>query len=150
MKITSTILIMACAALIIYPLWGLLSPESYLHELLEEFPSVNKTSVNQIKLAALIQLVENVILASVFINLARYIQTPTKAALLKFAACTLMIYPLFAMISHFFIGMALSQHLKQPLLHIELSANSLFYMVMGAALLGINKAQSATFYNQND
>ncbi|WP_108946559.1 hypothetical protein [Shewanella halifaxensis] len=53
-------------------------------------------------------------------------------------------------ISHFFMAMALSQHLKQPLLHIELSANSLFYMVMGAALLGINKAQSATFYNQND
>lgn len=150
MKIISTILIIACAALIIYPLWGLLNPDSYLHELLEEFPSVHKTSVNQIKLAALIQLVENVILASVFINLTRYIQTPTKSALLNFSACTLMIYPLLAMISNFFMGMALTQHLKQPLLHLELSAHALFYLVMGVALLGINKAQRATFNNQTD
>ncbi|MCK8047033.1 hypothetical protein MSG37_19270 [Shewanella sp. 1CM18E] len=144
MKIILIFLILSSAVVVIYPTWGLLSPETYLHELLEQFPSVNKTSVTQIKLAALIQIIANLILASVFINLARYMQTPTKPKLLKFAALTLMIYPFLTIIFNLLIGMVLSQHLQQPQLHIELSASSLFYLVMGAALLGINKTQQQT------
>ena len=122
--------------LLAYPVWALLSPESYRAGL-EDFPQAAAATVAQLQMAAAIHWLKNAYLAFAFLLLARYVGRPTQPSDLRRAAILLMLFPLIA-----FLHIALSQVAMSPdredlQLSIHISTDLLIYVAFGLSLLGI-------------
>ncbi|WP_153914263.1 hypothetical protein [Shewanella sp. TC10] len=144
MFIIKGLLITAAAIVVLYPLWGVLQPMSYMAELLEVYPFAKGANEAQIRIAAGLLLISNSIMGLSLVLISRYISYPISTHFLKLSALLLISYPLILSVVEVFSSKELSRHLDSPIVTLEFSAIKLFYMVFGMALLGIFKTLKQT------
>ncbi|GIU46817.1 hypothetical protein TUM4438_23730 [Shewanella sairae] len=126
--------------LLLYPLWGMLSPSSFLTELIEDYPNVLEAAASQVRVVALLFFIENGILATALFSLGQFISNSKDFGKLKTAGLLLLLYPVVKTVINTLGGIVLYIHLTETALIIELSTQTLFYGVMGLALIGISSS----------
>lgn len=122
--------------LLAYPLWCLVSPESYRLELEELYGAAEATTA-QLQMVAGIHWLKNACLAYAFLLLARYIGQPDKPADLRRAGALLTGFPLVEVLYQFFAQLAMSSGAQDLSVNIQLTSDFLLYCVLGLALIGI-------------
>ncbi|WP_139326783.1 hypothetical protein [Shewanella sp. UCD-KL21] len=142
MLIIRFILFFAAFFIMLYPIWGLIEPTSYLNELIETFPFAKGASDAQVQKALIILLLPNAIISVALVLIAKFISTPSIYNFAYTAAILLMLFPIIQSVADIFIGSVLSQHLEGSSMAIELSSQKLFYFIFGLAIWAISKSQS--------
>lgn len=127
--------------LLLYPLWGILSPSSFLTELIEDYPNALEAAASQVRVVALLFFIENGVLATALLSIGQFISNSKDFGKLKTAGLLLLVYPVVKTVIHTLGGIILYNHLTETALIIELSTQTLFYGVIGLALIGIYQAQ---------
>ena len=146
MNIISKLLYLFAFTLILYPLWGMLSPLTFLTELIEDYPKAIEAAPLQVRIVALLMLIGNGFLASALFTISGFINNPNRLYKIKSAGLLLLLYPFVLTVINALSGVVLHSHLTEAALVIELSAQTLFYSVMGLALIGIYQAQKKRLY----
>lgn len=141
MLLIRVILIISAVVVILYPVWGLIDPGSYLVEILESYPFANEASDSQVRQAALLLWLSNIMMSLALFFLAQFIRHPKNYYLAKYSAFTLIFYPIILTVVQIASGFILSSHLDKPFLSLEFSAIKGFYMLFGLAVFGIYKTQ---------
>ena len=136
------LLFLGAAALLAYPLWGLLDPNSYTSELREHYAFAEGASSEQIRSSAAMLWLSNGVLAIAFIYISRYIKQPTKSAFATIAGLALISYPFVRTFIEVWSGVNLTSHVETASVSIEFSSEKAFYVVYGMAVIGIAKAWS--------
>ncbi len=136
------LLVCGAAALLAYPLWGLLDPSSYAVELKEHYAFADGASSRQIRSSAAMLWLSNGVLAIAFISIARYIKQPRQSAFATFAGFALITYPFVRTFIEVWSGLNLTSHIETASISIELSSEKAFYIVYGMAIIGIASAWS--------
>ncbi|WP_286265975.1 hypothetical protein [Thalassotalea atypica] len=131
----------AALLILIYPIWGLVSPERYLLELLEVYPSAKDASMVQVKKAALMLWISNTVLSLSLLFLVMFIKQPEDYKFAKLSAIALFCYPIIQTVIEVFTSAVLYSHLDSGQAVVEFSAIKAFYLLMGLALVGIYKSQ---------
>ena len=142
MPIIKGILYFVAILIMLYPVWGIVEPASYLNELIETFPFAKGANDEQVLKSSLILLLPNSAIAISLIFLAKYISTPSSYVYAKITAMSLMLFPILQSVGDIFIGSVLSQHVQGASVAVELSSQKLFYFLFGLAIWGIGKSQS--------
>ena len=141
MLIIRLVLIVSALLVVVYPVWGLIYPTSYLPELVEVYPHAEGASVDQVKKAALILWLSNIILSLSLFLLALFIKKPQNYKLAKLSAIALIGYPIMLTIVEVLSSSVLYSHLDKAPVVVEFSAIKGFYIIFGLALIGVYKSQ---------
>lgn len=142
MLIIKWILYFAAILIMLYPVWGVVEPASYLNELIETFPFAIGANDEQVLKSSLILLLPNAAIAIALIFLAKFISKPSSYVFAKVTAISLILFPILQTVGDIFIGSVLSQQVQGAFVAVELSSQKLFYFLFGLAIWGIGKSQS--------
>ena len=142
MKAIRILLVFSALIIVLYPIWGIIDPQSYLIEILEVYPEAVDASDSQVRKAALLLLLSNLIIASALLYIAKFIASPNQYGLAKIAALCLIAHPFMLTIVEVISGSVLYKHLDSSNVSIEFSAIKMFYIIFGFAIIGIYKSQS--------
>jgi len=138
------ILFITATLILLYPIWGIIAPDSYLNELLDKFPFAIGASEAQIQQSSLILLIPSFFISISFVFIAKFMSNPKSYIYAKLAAIALVISPLLQSICEVFIGRILSQHLldtQDASISVGLSSISFLYILFGLVVWGISKSQ---------
>ncbi|MCU8037364.1 hypothetical protein ACRN98_01870 [Shewanella oncorhynchi] len=135
------ILMLTAVLLCLYPVWGLVSPASYLQEILEVYPDAEEASHTQVRITAAILWISNLTLSFALLFIAKFIKQPQTYKFAKISSIALISYPFILTITEAISHSILYRHLEHPTLTIEFSAQKLFYFVFGLIILGIYQSQ---------
>ena len=124
--------------LLAYPVWGLVSPETYAAEL-EEFSQAATAAASQIQMAAGIHWLKNAYLAFACLLLARYLGSRERRGDLTRAGALLMAWPVILLIYQVLAQVAMSSDPQDLDLQIHIRGEWLLYSVLGLALIGISR-----------
>jgi len=141
------ILMLTAVLLCIYPVWGLVSPASYLQEILEVYPYAEQASHTQVRITAAILWISNLTLSLALLFIAKFIKQPQKYRFAKISSIALISYPFILTITETISNSILYRNLEHPTLTIEFSAQKIFYFVFGLIIWGIYQSQHE--YKQN-
>ena len=141
MLVIRIILFLSAILIMIYPVWGIIDPSSYLNELIETFPLAKGASNSQVQKSSLILLLPNTVISIALIFIAKFISSPSSYSFAKIAAITLIFFPISQSIGDVFIGSMLSQHVSGSSVALELSSQKLFYCLFGLAIWAVGKSQ---------
>lgn len=142
MRLAAIILLgLGAAALMAYPLWGLLSPETYAHELKAHYAYGEGASDMQIRKSAAMVWAPNGLLASAFVCLAAFTATPRRTAHARWAGACLIAYPFVRTLVEALSGLNLTLHVEGVEVAAQFSSEKLVYIAFGVALLGIASAR---------
>ncbi len=141
MLIIRLILFSAAFLIMLYPVWGLFEPSSYLNELIETFPFAKGASDAQVQKSSLILLLPNATISIALVLIAKFISNPSTYNFAYIAASLLIFFPILQSVGDMFIGSVLSQHVEGSSMAIELSSQKLFYFLFGLAIWAIGKSQ---------
>ncbi|ARD21768.1 hypothetical protein [Shewanella japonica] len=136
------LLYIAASVVVLYPLWGLIQPASYLTEIVEVYPFAGDANEAQVRVAAGLLLLSNTVMGLSLVSIAGLIARPTSIHLLKLSALLLITYPFLLTVVEVFSAKALSSHLEASAVTVEFSAMKLFYVIFGIGLLGVFKTIS--------
>ena len=128
-------------AILVYPFWGIVAPQSYLVELLETYPLAKQANSSQIKLAAGQLLISNVAFAFAIFLLAKFIQFPQQYYRAKYAAILFICYPFMLSLVEALNSAVLYEGVDGAHFVVELSAMKLFYIVFGIIIIGVYQSQ---------
>lgn len=78
MKFIVTVLLVSALMLVVYPIWGLVDPTTFLQELVEQFPLAENASSDQVRRAAYYMLVSNGVLVVALLLLVQFITRPER------------------------------------------------------------------------
>ena len=141
MKLTAIIVLATTALLLmLYPLWGLLHPESYGAVLQAEFDLTESIAPDLVQRSAAMNWAPNGILASAFVCLAGFVARPGRRIHAHWAGGCLIVYPLVRSIADGLSGLNLTSHSPEPEFALFFGGENLVYMVFGLAVLGIASA----------
>ena len=138
------LLVFAAAALLAYPLWGLLEPNSYALELKEHYAFAEGASSVQIRRSAAILWLSNGVLAIAFIYISRYIKHPEQSVFATFAGLALITYPFVRIFIEVWSGLNLTSHVETASVALEFSSEKVLYIIYGMSVIGIANALSET------
>lgn len=138
--VACVVLCSAVLMLLLYPLWGVLDPNSFSKELSENHVSASSAALSQIQHAATILWLSNTILAFALGQLALFVSRPYKLSAARIAGTTLIVYPFARSCVDVWMGIVLTSHVPGKGIAIEFSAEKLFFVVFGMAVLGIASA----------
>ncbi|CAM4215869.1 hypothetical protein [Shewanella denitrificans] len=108
MLIIRFILFFAAFVIMLYPVWGLIEPTSYLNELVETFPFAKGASDAQVQKSSLILLLPNAIISIALVLIAKFISNPSTYNFAYIAATLLVFFPILQSVGDIFIGSVLS------------------------------------------
>ncbi len=132
-----SVLVAVAALLMLYPLWGLLGPESYVLLLYAEFGLSGDVAPDLVQRSAAMNWASNGILASSFVCLAGFVADPTRTIHARWAAGCLIAYPFVRATVLAWMGFTLTSHTEDPEFIWFLRVEDTVYLVFGIALLGI-------------
>ncbi|MBY5992942.1 hypothetical protein [Ferrimonas balearica] len=141
--LASILLVLSAALLLIYPLWGLLSPESYAEELMAHYVYAEGFELGKVQLSAALLWLSNGVLALSLVALAVFLYRPHNSALLQRSGLALALYPFVRAFVEVRIALNLTAHVDDAAVTLSISAEKLFYLVMGIGLMAIAKVVSA-------
>ena len=133
------VLMLAAGLLLLYPLWGVLSPEGFRAEVQEQFPYASAASAQQIATSAAMLWASNGVLALAFVALAGFIMRPEHYHRLTLSGGLLLAYPLVLTAVEIFTGIHLATGQEDVQVNIELSTDKALFLVFGVAILGVSK-----------
>lgn len=132
--------------LLLYPVWLLLTPESYRGELLEDYAQAATATAEQLQAAGGLHWLKNAYLAFCFLLLARYLGSSGRPADVQRAGWLLVAFPAVLLIFQVLTQLAISTDPEELELKLTLHSDLLLYGVLGLALVGIartpNKAST--------
>jgi len=140
-KIIRLILFFSAILIMLYPVWGIIDPASYLNELIETFPFAKGASDSQVQKSSLILLLPNITISIALVFIAKFISNPNSYSFANITAILLIFFPILQSVGDIFIGSVLSQHVQGSSVVIELSSQKLFYFLFGLAIWAIGKSQ---------
>jgi len=135
------ILLFVAVFILLYPIWGIIDPTSYLNEFIEKFPFAEGASDEQIRKSSLILILSNSLISISFIFIVKFISKPNSYIFAKISAATLIIYPIFQNVCDVFIGNILSQHTQDVSISVGLSSQNIVYLLFGLIIFGISNSQ---------
>lgn len=143
MKLSAGIILWIGGALLLaYPFWGILYPDSYAQELSQHYAYAEGVSAGQVKSSAAMLWLSNGVIALGFFFLAAFISRPEKSLYAKLAGTSLILYPFFRTFVEVWSGLNLTSHASGVEVPVEFSAEKLFFVAFGIALLGLAAAVS--------
>lgn len=125
--------------LMAFPIWGLISPESYRTELVEDFFQAETAAVADLQIAAGVHWLKNTYLAFAFLLLARYVGKPEAIGDVGRAGYLLLAFPLVLVAYQAMTQLALSVDKENLELSLSIRASMLLYAIVGLSLVGIAK-----------
>lgn len=129
-------LLAVAIGLVVYPLWGILSPDSYAQtELKHHYALDENTSLQQVISAAFWLYLSNLPLALGLVAFSRYLLRPSKFKWALFGGLAILLFPVFRVASHILMDLQLTSHLSSAAVAISFSAEELLTMLLGALLL---------------
>lgn len=136
-------LLFAGALLLVYPLWGLLSPESYFtEELSQHYIYAEGVSLSQIRHSAAMLWLSNGIIALALIQLASFVSNPQMLLPARIAGIALIVYPVARTVVETWVSLILTSHASGIEVPLQFSSEKLFFVVFGVAVLGVAAAIS--------
>lgn len=129
--------------LLAFPVWGLLSPESYRAEL-DDFEQALAATTDQLQMAAGLHWLKNAYLAFIFLLLARYVGRPERPADVKRAGALLIALPIVLLIYQVLVQVAMSPDVDDLDLKLHLRSEWLLYATLGLSLIGIARTLATT------
>lgn len=141
MLIIRILLLVAAGVVMVYPVWGVFNPSSYLLELIEVYPQASGASDIQVQKASFVLLFANITLALSLIFISLFINKPENYHLAKWSGLTLICYPFVLTAVEVVSSSILYSHLNNVSSVIEFSSIKAFYIVFGLSLIGIFKSQ---------
>ena len=129
--------------LLIFPAWGLVSPEAYRAELVEDFHQAEAAALPQLQLAAGLHWLKNAYLAFTVLMLARYLGPTGQPGNLQRAGLLFTVFPVILLVFQVLSQIALSPDADDLDLRIRLSSEWLLYAIVGLSLLGIARTLPA-------
>ncbi|SHG97105.1 hypothetical protein [Ferrimonas marina] len=141
-KFAVGVLILTAVLLLLYPLWGLLSPQSYAPELMAHYSYGEGATMEQVQRSAALLWLSNGVLALGLIVLSLFLLRPGKLTWLKLAGYCLVLYPFVRAAVVVLSGLNLTSHIEDAEVALQISSEHLFYLVVGIALLGLASVQA--------
>ena len=135
-----TILLFSAGLLVLYPLWGLLQPTSFVTELSEHYAFAEGVSDTQVRASAAMLWISNGTLAIALFALAQLISSPARGMYARLAGAGLILYPVLRTVVEVWSGLNLTSHATGVEVAIHLSSEKLFFIVFGLAILGLYSA----------
>lgn len=129
--------------LLVYPIWGLVSPETYRAEL-DDFEQAVAATTDQLQMAAGLHWLKNAYLAFIFLLLARYVGRPEQPADVRRAGGLLMALPVVLLIFQVLVQIAMSPDPDDLDLKIHLHSEWLLYCILGLSLIGVARTLITT------
>jgi hypothetical protein len=123
--------------LLLYPVWALLSPDTYREELLEDYSQAATASAAKLQTAAGLHWLKNAYLAFCFLLLARYLGAPERPAELRRAGWLLAAFPLVLVVCQLLTQIGISSNPDELDLKVRLHSDLLLYGMLGLSLVGI-------------
>jgi hypothetical protein len=137
MKLTARlVLLLGAALLLLYPLWGLISPTSFETELAAHYAFAEGVSAGQVRASAAMLWISNGLMSFAFFSLARYISYPGEALYGKLAGWSITLYPMARTLVEVLSGINLTSHANDVEVAIVISSDKMFFIVFGLGLLG--------------
>ncbi len=138
MKLTASIILVAAAVLLmLYPLWGLLHPQSYEAVLLAEYGLTDTTSPDQIRRSAAMNWAPNGILASAFMCLSGFVRQPERGIHARWAGGCFIAYPFLRAAIDAWSGFNLTSHTPAPDFTLFFGGEDTVYLVFGVVFLAL-------------
>ncbi len=134
MKTFSKILLaISSLALFLYPLWGILSPESFAQELTQHHAHAETYTLQQVSAAAARLWISNSVLAAAFIAMLLFVSDLNKTRAGLVAGALLVLYP----IARTAAEVQVAKVMMAPQIGIEFSSEKLFFIVFGITIIAI-------------
>jgi hypothetical protein len=130
--------------LLLYPVWLLLSPETYRGELLEEYSQAATATAAQLQTAAGLHWLKNAYLAFCFLLLTRYLGRTERVADVRRAGWLLVAFPVAQLIFQVLSQVAISTDPNELELKLRLNSDLLLYGMLGLSLVGIARTLTKT------
>lgn len=124
--------------LLLYPLWWLVSPESYRPQL-DGFPQAAAATIDQLQMAASIHWLKNAYLAFAFLLVARFLGRPQQLNDLHRAGWLLVAYPLVHFLYLAMGQVAMSPDPENLDLKLRVSTLLLPFAAFGLCLVGVSR-----------
>ena len=135
--------------LLVYPAWGLVSPETYQAELAEDYSQAASATPAQLQIAAALHWLKNAYLAFIFLLLARYLGRPEQAGDVKRAGALMLAFPVVLLVHQVLTQIGMSPDPEDLELQIRLRGEWLLYAVLGVALIGLARHLGSTAADAN-
>lgn len=133
------IIAVSALAVALYPLWGIIWPESYRTELLEDFAGIEQAPISAIKQASAWLWLANAVFAASLAFILRYLAKDNSETNLKWASTCLIIHPFLTLASDLGVYFSLAKYSTNTSMAIELSSTTLMPLLFGCCLLAIHQ-----------
>ena len=137
------ILALYAFGLLAYPVWSLVSPESY-RATLDDYAQAATATASQLQLVAVLHWLKNAYLAFAFLLIARYIGRPEQPKDIGRAGVLLMALPIVLILFQVLAQIAMSPDSEELNLAIRLRSDLLLYAALGLSLIGISRTLPTT------
>lgn len=128
--------------LLAYPVWSMVSPESY-RATLDEYPQAATATVAQLQLVAVLHWLKNAYLAFALLLIARYLGRPERAKDLRRAGALLIALPIVLLLFQILAQIAMSPDPEDLNLSIRVRSELLLFAALGLSILGIGRTLPA-------
>ncbi len=135
---------LTAVALLIYPLWGVIAPDSYAGaELKHHYAYDSETTGTQIVAASWSLYLSNSVLALSFASFAWYLVHPYRFRWALLGGLGILVFPIFRTASRALMDLQLTSNLNNPNIAISFSTEELLVMLFGVLLIAIAHANRA-------
>ena len=129
------IIAVSALAVALYPLWGIIWPESYRTELLEDSAGIEQAPISAVKQASAWLWLANAVFAASLAFILRYLAKDNSETNLKWASTCLIIQPFLTLASDIGVHLSLAQYSTNTSMAIELSSKrALIPLLFGCCL----------------
>lgn len=144
-----TVVALYAIGLMAFPIWGLISPESFRAELVEDFFQAETAAAKDVQIAAAVHWLKNTYLAFAFLLLARFVGKPENVGDVSRAGYLLLAFPLVLVAYDGMSQLALSVDKDDLEISLTIRGSMLLYSVVGLTLVGIAKTISTAMEKES-